>query len=295
MIRLPDFVVIGAARCATTSLYEYLRQHPQVFMSPEKETDYFSLGDLPQDEVPPGASRYRARTRAEYEAQFALAGDARAAGEASPTYLFYPRSADRMRQVIPDAKLICVLRDPVERAYSHWALARRSGFEPLADFEAGVAAEGERWRQDWSMRHTYARASLYHDGLRAFIDRFPRERILVLMFEEFVRDPLVVMREVYRYIGVEENFVPDVGVRYNRSLLPRNALVREAFGRHPRLRRLLLRNLSPRVATRIGDLLMRRPPGLDPRVRARLLPRFEADVRALERLLDRDLGDWLKP
>ena len=142
MIRLPDFVVIGAARCATTSLYEYLRQHPQVFMSPEKETDYFSLGDLPQDEVPPGASRYRARTRAEYEAQFALAGDARAVGEASPTYLFYSRSADRMGRVIPDAKLICVLRDPVERAYSHWALARRSGFEPLADFEAGVAADG---------------------------------------------------------------------------------------------------------------------------------------------------------
>ena len=96
MIRLPDFVVIGAARCATTSLYEYLRQHPQVFMSPEKETDYFSLGDLPQGDVPAAASKYRARTLDEYEALFRGAGAARVAGEASPSYLFYARSAPRM-------------------------------------------------------------------------------------------------------------------------------------------------------------------------------------------------------
>ncbi len=295
MSRLPDFVVIGAARCATTSLYAYLRQHPQVHMSPEKETDYFSLGDLPPHQVPPGASRYRARTQAEYERQFAGAGTAVAVGEASPTYLFYPRSAERMRRLIPGAKLICVLRDPVERAYSHYALARRSGFEPLADFEAGVAAEEARWRLDPSMRHTYVRASLYHDGLRAYFERYARERILVLRFEDFAADAAATMREIYRFVGVDEGYVPDVGVRYNRSLLPRNAFVREAFGRHPRLRRLLLRNLPPRVATRIGDLLMRRPPGLDREIRERLLPRFDADVRSLERLLGRDLAPWRSP
>ena len=265
MSRLPDFVIIGAARCATTSLYAYLREHPEVFMSPEKETDFFSLGDLPPSEVPRNASAYRARTREEYERFFRDAGDARAVGEASPTYLFYPRSAARMQQAIPQAKLICILRDPVERAYSHYALARKMGFEVLPDFEAAVAAEDERWRHDRSMRFTYTRASFYHDGLREFWQRFARERILVLLFEDFAADPAGTMRTVHEFLGVDPGFTPDVGIRHNRSMLPRSTLVREAFGRPFRLRRFLQRSLPPRLVTHLGNLIMRPPPGLAPR------------------------------
>ena len=217
MARLPDFVIIGAARCGTTSLHAYLREHPQVFMSSEKETDYFSLGDLPSDEVPALAAPWRAKTRAEYEAFFRDAGDAHAVGEASPTYLFYPRSAERLRQAIPDAKLICVLRDPVERAYSHFALARKMGFETETDFEAAVAREDERWRTDRSMRFTYTRASFYHDGLAEFLARFPRERILVLRFEDLSADTAGAMRRIHAFVGVDPDFVADVAVRHNRS------------------------------------------------------------------------------
>ncbi len=292
MSRLPDFVVIGAARCATTSLYAYLRQHPDVFMSPEKETDYFSLGDLPPSDVPLHAFPYRARTREDYERLFQDAGAARAVGEASPTYLFYARSAARTQQAIPEAKLICILRDPVERAYSHYALARKMGFDALTDFEAAVAAEDERWRHDRSMRFAYTRASLYHDGLLEFWKRFARERILVLEFEDFAADPAGTMRVVQDFLGVDPSFTPDVSIRHNRSMLPRSALVREAFGRPFHLRRLLQRSLPPRLVTRLGNLIMRPPPGLAPQVRTRLLPRFAEDTRRLEALLDRDLSRW---
>jgi Sulfotransferase family len=292
MSLLPNFVVIGAARCGTTSLYAYLREHPQVFMSPEKETDYFSLGDLPPSEVPAAASLYRARAREDYERLFRDAGSARAVGEASPTYLFYSRSAARMQQVIPDARLICILRDPIERAYSHYGLARKMGFEVLPDFEAGLAAESERWLEDRSMRYTYARASLYDDGLREFWTRFPRERILVLLFQDFAADSAGTMRRVYDFLGVDARFTPDVGVRHNRSMTPRSSLVREAFSRPRRLRRMLQRNLPARLVTRLGDLIMRPPPRLAPALRERLLPRFDEDVRRLESLLDRDLSAW---
>ncbi|HZR83433.1 MAG TPA: sulfotransferase [Candidatus Binatia bacterium] len=292
MSRLPDFAVIGAARCGTTSLYAHLREHPQIFMSPEKETDYFSLGDLPPDEVPAAASPYRARNRAEYEALFRGAGGARAVGEASPTYLFYPRSAARMRELVPDARVICILRDPIERAYSHFGLARKMGFEVIPDFEAALAAEDERWLRDRSMRFTYARASFYSGGLREFWVRFPRERILVILFHEFAADPAGTMRKLYGFLGVDDRFEPDVGVRHNRSLVPRTSVVREAFSRPRRFRRLLQRNLPPRLVTRIGDLIMRPPPGLAPSIRERLLPRFDDDVRRLEALLERDLSAW---
>lgn len=292
MVRLPDFVIIGAARCGTTSLYAYLREHPEVFMSPEKETDYFSLGDLPPSEVPELASAYRARTRAEYERLFAGAGRALAVGEASPTYLFHARSAERMQQAIPHAKVICILRDPVERAYSHFALARKMGFETVEDFEAAVALEDERWVNDRSMRSTYTRASFYHDGLAEFFGRYPRERILVLMFQDFAADPAATMRTIHDFLGVDPAFTPDVSIRHNRSMLPRSSLVREAFGRPFRLRRFLQRNLPQHLVTRLGNLIMRPPPGLPPAIRARLLPRFVADVQRLEALLERDLSPW---
>ncbi|MBY0278226.1 sulfotransferase [Candidatus Binatia bacterium] len=290
--RLPDFVIVGAARCGTTSLYAYLREHPEVFMSPEKETDYFSLGDLPPEDVPRNASAYRARTLADYERLFAGAGSARAVGEASPTYLFYPRSAERMQRLLPEAKVVCILRDPVERAYSHFALARKMGFEAEEDFEAAVALERERWAGDRSMRFTYTRASLYHDGLRAFLARYPRERTLVLPFEELAADPASTMRTVYAFVGVDPSFTPHVSVVHNRSMLPKSGLVREAFGRPFRLRRFLQRNLPPRLVTRLGNLIMRRPPRIPPDTRARMLPLFVDDVRRLEELLGRDLSAW---
>lgn len=292
MSRLPDFVIIGAARCATTSLYAYLRQHPEVFMSPEKETDFFSLGDLPASEVPLAASAYRARTRETYEALFRGAGSARAVGEASPTYLFYPRSAARMQQTIPDAKVICILRDPIERAYSHYALARKMGFEVLSDFGAAAAAEDDRWLHDRSMRFTYLRASLYHEGLLEYYKRLARDQILVLLFADFAADPVGTMRTIHEFVGVDPRFTPDVSIRHNRSMLPRSTLVREAFGRPFRLRRFLQRSLPPRLVTQLGNVIMRPPPGLAPEVRARLLPRFAEEIERLEALLDRDLSAW---
>lgn len=292
MSRLPNFVVIGAMRCGTTSLYAYLRAHPEVFMSPEKETDYFSLGELGPDEVPPGSARHRARTRYDYEWLFRAAGGARAVGEASPSYLFYPRSASRLHQAIPDAKLICILRDPIERAYSHYAFARKTGAEPLLDFGAAVAAEPGRWAREPGIRFAYTRASFYHDRLREFTRRFPGERIRIVLFQDFARDPARTMRGIYDFLDVDSRFTPDVGVRHNRSLLPRSAAVREAVNRPRRLRRLLQRNLPPRLASRIGDLVMRPPPALDPQVRAGLLPRFAEEVERLEVLCDRDLSAW---
>ena len=291
MSRLPTFVVIGAMRAGTTSLYAHFREHPEIFVSPEKETDYFSLGDLRKDE-PPRERPRRASTLSAYQESFRGSSWAKARGEASPSYLFHGlRSAPRMSAIIPEAKLICVLRDPIDRAYSHFGLNRKFGLEPLADFESAIAAEREPERAGMQ-RFAYLGASRYHEDLRAFASRFPPAQLRVLRFEEFRRDPAATMRQLYDFIGVDPGFVPDVAVRHNRSGEHRASLLRQALRRMPRLRRAVLRRLSPRLGSRFADLVLHPQPPLAREVRRRLLEGFSDEVRGLERLLGWDLSAW---
>ncbi|HYF40037.1 MAG TPA: sulfotransferase, partial [Gemmatimonadales bacterium] len=126
---LPNFIVIGAAKAGTTALYWYLAEHPQIFMSPVKETNYFAYevdasGQLVYGD--PEDHQFPIRTRAEYEALFAEAGPASAVGEASPIYLECPQAAGRIQSAIPGALLVCCLRHPVDRAYSDYLMHLRS-------------------------------------------------------------------------------------------------------------------------------------------------------------------------
>jgi len=275
------FLVAGAQKAGTTALFDYLAELPELELPAVKEAHFFD----DEENVD-----WRAPDYAPYHALF---GDpARLWGEATPIYLYWPNALERIRAYNPAIKLILLFRDPIERAYSHFGLNLKVGFETLSDFESAVSAESDPRRQQYGIRFAYSGASLYHDRLRGFWTRFPRERILVLLFQDFAADPAGTMRRVYDFLAVDPRFTPDVAVRHNRSMTPRGSLVREAFGRQRRLRRFLQRNLPPRLVTRIGDVIMRPPPGLTPEVRERLLPRFDAEIQRLEALLDRDLSAW---
>jgi hypothetical protein len=292
---LPTFVVLGAMRAGTTSIYDAFRQHPEVFVSPEKETDYFSLGDLCDRELTSERHRHSATNRTEYEALFRGAGAARAVGEASPSYLYhFERSARRLRELLPEAKLICILRDPVDRAYSHFGLNRKLGFEPLADLEAAIAAAAERSgpRRPPS-RFAYVEAGRYAAALAEFAAGFPPEQLRVVLFEELRRDPAATMRRLYEHVGVDADFAPDLSVRHNRSGEPRASLLASLVRRTPWLSRFLLRRLSAAAGSRLADLLLRPQPRLAAEVRRRLRPRFAEDVSRLQSLLGRDLSGWL--
>src|SRR5215210_5286768 len=142
VLTLPNFIIVGAAKAGTTALYWYLSEHPAVYMSPVKETFYFAYG---VDEAgrllygDPEVHRFPVKTLREYEALFAAAGDASAIGEASPIYLECPQSAGRIRELIPAARIVASLRQPVDRAYSDYIMyLRRRGrrLDPVRDFRA---------------------------------------------------------------------------------------------------------------------------------------------------------------
>jgi len=151
---LPNFLVIGTAKAGTTSLNQYLRQHPQIYMSPHKAPRFFALEGQPLAFDGPGdRTRFTFVTeRAQYEALFDGVSTERAVGEASPWYLYVEQAPERIKHHVAHARLIGVLRDPVQRAYSNFLHARSEGLEPLDDFAAAMDAESERIDRNWSYR-----------------------------------------------------------------------------------------------------------------------------------------------
>lgn len=273
--RLPDFLIVGAPKAGTSALFAYLDRHPAIYLPPEKEVHFF---DNEWD-----------RGIAWYMSVFADAGD-RLAGEATPTYLADPDAVDRMAETVPDARLIVVLRDPVGRAHSHYWMQQakfpdRHGFEELVRAEIadpeGFAAPGAH--------HRYLHKSLYLPQLQHLTERFPRERLLVLLFEELRADPEGVVRQVFRFLGVDDTVVPDnLGANVNPTRPVRSIRLRRAMLRFKAWKRL------PRRVADTVDRLNRRPgyPPLDPDLRRDLDAWFAQHDADLARWLGRDLSTW---
>ncbi len=292
---LANFIVIGAPKAGTTALYWYLAEHPQVFMSPVKETNYFAYGTDTTGRLlygDPDLHHFPVRSETEYEHLFAAAGNATAVGEASPIYLECPASAERIRAGIPDARIICGLRNPVDRAYSDYLmyLQRSDGrFDPARDLDAASA-----WMRPDSH---WMRVSRYHDALLRYFDLFPRERIHVFLFDELKREPRRVMAEIYRFLGVDAAFTPDFATPYNTGGLPANRLLERAFNLRalknavePWLPKPVMNGLR-----RIRASNLQKAPDLPAELRTRLAEHFRDDIARTSTLIGRPLDGWLSP
>ena len=310
MSTLPNFLILGAAKSGTTSLYDYLTQHPEVFTSPVKEPRYFAYaedfgaaGEDPPARPPmqgPGdewANRNAVYTMDQYRALFAEAGDQQAVGEASPVYLYSEAAPARIRQYLPDVQLVVMLRDPVERAYSHFMHLIKTGREPLRDFETALEAEPERRAQGWEWSWHYRALGFYHQQLQRYLRYFDRSQLHVYLFDDLKRDAVALAQDLFGVLGVDSSFAPDVSVQHRKSGVPRSArLQRFLFNPDNPLRRLsrylLPEGVRDRLLARMKNANVTKPP-LPDAARARLAAAYRDDVRQLEGLIDRDLSGWL--
>lgn len=290
---LPNFIVIGAAKAGTTALYWYLAEHPAVFMSEVKETNYFAYGVDERGQLlygDPEVHKFPVRSRAEYEALFAEAGGAQAVGEASPIYLECPQTAERIRAALPDVRLVCCLRHPVERAYADylmylWRRGRR--FEPGRDLTADApwARPGSRWME----------VSRYHPQLERYYQAFPRDRLHVFLFDDLKRSTVDAVQEVYRFLTIDPAFVPDLDTAHNVGGVPASRTL-ESFLTNRGLRAMVEPWLPRRAADwvrRIRTRNMRKAPPLPPDLRQTLTARLRDDILSTSRLIGRSLDHWL--
>jgi len=283
---LPNFLIIGVEKAATTWLAQCIAEHPNVFMADQKELHFFNF-------------RYE-KGLSWYEAHFNGWSGQEIVGEATPAYIYYPHAARRIREILGDrVKLIVSLRHPVDRAYSAFGQYMRQGRVPPATrFQIPFKEEVLHLR----------RRGCYFADLKRYLTLFPRENLLILIYEEIKKDHLKTLEHCFTFLGVESQFIPEsLNVRANKG-----TDLRLFHGRLGALRRNLAaktRLLPAKMhepVLGIGrwiykNLILERLPKLDsyeplnPELRQELLQNFMTDIAQLENLLGRDLSIWYAP
>lgn len=296
---MPNFLIIGTAKAGTTALYQHLKQHPQIYMSPVKEPAFFATEDEKLNVCSPsGKSSYLFSSIEAYQELFRGASNEKAIGEASTVYLYSSKAAERIKRCIPDVKLIVILRNPVERAYAQFLHSCREGFEPLADFAQALQEEESRISNKWRTVFHYKQRGFYYLHLKRYLNIFEPSQIQIYLYEDFNANPDSVIQDVFSFLGVDDTFSPDLSLRYNVSGIPKNkalhALYRNLKSLLPKeLLSQLRQSVVPQIlfSLQSKNLIKQQ---LSDEVRKELTQVYREDTLKLQDLIQQDLSIWLK-
>lgn len=298
----PNFLLIGVGKAGTTSVYYYLTQHPDIYMSPIKEPRFFvydkSLAPWLAD--PEVAAYFPCRTIEQYEALFAGTGHEKVVGEASIQYYASPAAAERIARTLDSPKMVAILRNPIDRAYSSYTMEALAGREHRS-FEQVVKDEINGVNAEHPMgRFHHLDRGLYHHHLTTFRQHMPRGDLKILLYDDLQQDSLRVMREIFKFLGVDEDFVPDTSIRYNPSGVPKHKLLHKLTDKNP-VTQAAKRYMPKRIRDPLYAGIMRwRNQNLEQchvpmQTWERLRSYYQSDVDLLQVWLGRDLSQWLAP
>lgn len=292
----PDFFIVGAFKCGTTALYDYLRQHPGVYMPFHKEPLFFG-DDLTR--------RYGRMSRDDYLALFRDARPGQAIGEASAWYLYSTSAAREIAAFSPEARIIAMVRNPVDVMYAEHSQLLFNVEEDITDFAEALEAEparrrGERMPPGPLRPETlfYRHSVRFAEQLERYIEAFGRERVHVVVFDDFRDDTAAAYRGVLEFLGVDAGFTPDLAVRNPNKRVRFPLLQRLVYQPPgpllrlvPRLRRFPLVHRAREAVLRLNSSATRRRE-MDPELRRRLTAEMRPEVERLGRLIGRDLSAW---
>lgn len=301
-MKLPTFLIIGVQKAGTTSIYNYLAQHPQVYMSPIKETNFFmrdpslnTSSDVSNQTTKSG--RKKIVSFEDYYELFTGVTDEIAIGEASPNYLVqYQITAKQIKHYLPNAKLICILRNPIERAYSDYLMHVRDVVGNTRSLSEQIKYSGDK--------SSILRKGFYYEQLQHFYDNFNSEQIKVYLYDNLCQDPVNFMQDMYKFIGVDDGFSPDTSQKSQVAKIPKNQTVHKMLNSENSVRTLsrnILKLLLPlELRQQIRNKLIninsqdKKQALLAREERQQLIEFYRDDITKLENLIKRDLSAWLK-
>jgi Sulfotransferase family len=314
---LPNFFLAGAPKAGTTSLYHYLEQHPQIYMCPIKEPCYFASEFRPEScaqELMPGVERGRRELRKyldgpmcerrfggmvtgweDYVRLFRHVRGETAIGEASAGYLWSETAARNIHAKIPAAKVLLMLRNPADRAYSQYLHQVAVGGLRFS-FRRQIEANLQNRSRKFSLQYPLLEFGLYHGQVTRFLDVFPRQNMCIHLYDDYRADAAATMANIFRFLGVDDTFTSDTSQRHLELSLPRLSGVTHTLRRlgiWQAIKRITPLKLMP--AARRVAFTPRSNLAMDPEDRRYLVDYYAADIRKLATLLDRDLTAWLQP
>ena len=298
MASLPNFVVIGAGRSGTTSLHNYLAQHPDIYVSRKKSPNYFVAQD-PQPAWENATLQAMAKqwisTRKAYEAQFDGVTTERAIGDISPVYLQSIHTAKRIKETLaPSTKLVAILRNPVDRAYAHYLGRRRDGLELVDDFNAIVDRELTAPLNDDVAFGSYIGCGRYHHFLKPFFEQFPAANIRVYLFDQLQKDLSGLLRDLFSFLDVDPDYQVDTAFSHNQTGIIKNPLLRSLWTKSVGLRTRMRPYLPAFIRHGSRSMLAQQvsKPSLGEDARQRISAALHEDTQALQQLINMDLSSW---
>lgn len=305
MSQLPDFIIIGAGKSGTTSLYEYLKQHPQVFMSAVKETNFFALEGSEikqQDDSEEQTAHYpwAVNNLDDYLNLFREASGYKAVGEVSPMYLYHPEAPKRIKDKIPEVKLVAILRQPVERLYSRYMHLVRESREPKGSFADALNKETIWWR-----RNDLVTEGFYGTYLSRYYELFQKDQIKVFLYEDLRNKPKELLHDLFEFIGVDPDFEPATSDEFNKSGRIKSKKLDYLIGQNSAVVKTL-NKVSPQLvkAVKESEALKRQvnkwrnknleKMPLDKALKLQMTKEiYRNDIELLQTILNRDLSAWL--
>jgi len=292
-----NFIIIGAMKAATTSLYTYLKQHPDIFMTKVKEPMFFNNFNQNNDYKILGRKGNRSTTLEEYFSLFSDVENESAIGEASPAYIYNEKAPQLIKEHLPNVKIIAILRQPVERSYSNYLHTKRADRENVNSFEQAIEIENQRINDNWSPLYHYIQKGYYSVQLKRYFEIFPKENIKVYLFEDVVKYPKETLKDIFQFLNVDDDIEVDTSKKSNVSGTPKGIMGYI-------LKKMRYYNLMPKfvisdyLPTFVVNLLFKsvytKTEKLNSDLRKQLTNRFyKEEIKNLEKLIDRDLSSWL--
>lgn len=293
--RKPNFFVVGAAKCGTTSMYNYLLQHPDIFMTSHKETYYFGKDiDI----------KGRVRNLEKYMSLFSEARDEKWVGEATPWYVTSATAATEIKQFSPDAAILITIRSPQSYINSLHLQMVNAADEDILDLREALRAEpdraaGKRICKGCSFPFSiqYRRAARFSEQIERYFDVFGRDRVMVVLLDEIRTDPIKATQKVYEFLEIDAGFQPQIEVHNpSRDLSSLDLRLKRFASQNPWFRKLVRRSPKSLLAgyRKITSNWFKpiREKSVASDIQDELREEFIPEIEALERLLDRDLSAW---
>jgi len=298
-IKIPNLFIVGAPKCGTTSLVNYLAQHPDIYFPAIKEPKHFSAPDKKFPHNGPRDTNVDDQmiiSRSDYLHLYESPGDAKIIGDASVDYLYYQNTAERIFDFNPDAQIIIMLRNPVLRAYSAYMHLRRDGRENL-DFGEALQREEERRDNNWEFFWRYKEVGLYSSQVKRYINIFGASAVQLYLFEEFIENPNKFLQLIISNLDLSSNYQSQTDVKHNISGIPRSKRIHYLLNK-PNIFKSVAKQIIPvKTLEKIRQIIAKenlRKDEIPSELYDYLRSYYKPDILKLSELVGMDFSLWLQ-